>query len=97
MLVDKVSGGEVVGYVIDECNNFLNIKIDNRSNDVIRMKRPIFNCEEGRFAFAENENENSYNWVEYHPIRLKLMKSDRMHFTINRMHINVDEDVIVKI
>ena len=97
MLFDRL-GGEVVGYVIEETDTLLHIKIDNLSHDVVRMKRPIFNGEEGRFSYDEaNENDNFYKWVEYHPIRFKLMKSGKVNFTINRMHINVDEDVIVKI
>ena len=97
MLIEKLSGGEVVGYIVDECIDYINIKIDNQMNERIRMKRPIFNSEDGKFEF-ENPPNDLYHWVEYHPIRFKLMKSGKVNFSIyNRMHINVDEDVIVKI
>jgi hypothetical protein len=80
IVINSISGREVVGYVVDECINDIHIKIDSETDDIIVLKRP-----------------ESYNWDEYHPIRMKIMKSGKINFTINRIHINKDTSLIIKV
>ena len=80
IVINSISGREVVGYVVDEYTNDIHIKIDSETDDIIVLKRP-----------------ESYNWDEYHPIRMKIMKSGKINFTINRIHINKDTSLIIKV
>jgi hypothetical protein len=98
ILMNGVTFAEVVGYVVDENAETVSVKIDsNETNEnVVVLLRPKYVKEEGKFEYW-NMGTDLYKWVEYHPIRMKIRRRGNIYFTINRIHINKDEDVIVKI
>jgi len=98
ILTNGVTCAEVVGYVVEESVETVTVKIDsNETNEnLVVLLRPKYVKEEGKFEYW-NMATDLYKWVEYHPIRMKIRKRGMIYFTINRIHINKDEDVIVKI
>ena len=96
ILRNSVTNGEVVGYVVEEDNQQMKIKIDNELNDIIELARPVYNREEGKHLYS-NLDTDLYKWIEYHPIRFKIFKRGMVQFTINRIHINKDENIIINI
>ena len=96
ILRNGVTNGEVVGYVVEEDNQKMKIQIDNEMNETIEMARPVYNNEEGIHVYS-NSATDLYKWIEYHPIRFKIFKRGMIQFTINRIHINKDENIIINI
>ena len=97
IVMDGITYAEVVGYVIDECKETVTIRLDsNEVNENVVLLRPQYNKERGMFVYL-NEPTSTYKWVEYHPIRMKIHKRGQIYFTVNRVQINKDDDVIVKI
>ena len=96
VLMNGVTHGEVVGYVIEESNEKLKIKIDSSIIEIVELSRPIYNCKEGNFLYT-NLPTDLYKWIEYNPIRMKLYKRGWVQFSINRILMNKDDDIIINI
>jgi len=96
VLMNGVTHGEVVGYVIEESNEKLKIKIDSSIIEIVELSRPIYNCKEGNFLYT-NLPTDLYKWIEYNPIRMKIYRRGWVQFSINRILINKDDDIIINI
>jgi hypothetical protein len=107
VLMNGITYGEVVGYVCDEDRDTISVKIDSDENtedsdentedgSVIVLLRPKYHKKEGKFEYF-SRNIDVYKWVSYDPIRIKLSRRGQLYFTMNRITINKDDDVIVNI
>ena len=63
----RKGGKSAIGYVIDEDDNSMRIKIGGRE-DLIEIRRPTFD----EIPTLDNISSNSYSLFELHPIRIKI-------------------------
>ena len=94
--MNGLTHGKVVGYVIEESNDKMKIKIDNSTNDIVELSRPFYNCKEGNFLYT-NLPTDTYKWIQYNPIRIKIFRRGWVQFSINRILMNKDDDIIINI
>ena len=88
-----LSGQEVLGYVKGENEIKMKIKLMNTANDEIVVNRPRFIIASGEWIYPQNE-EGSYLMIKYDPIRIKITKTGRMIFTMTRILLDKDGNMM---
>ena len=79
----------IIGYVLRETRTTLKVKL--ASNKVVSIKRPPFDKDLHVYRCGISQNNviidnNNYNLMEYHPIRLLISKSQNsIKITLNRV------------
>lgn len=73
----------IIGYVMDEENNTLKVKVDGEDN-LIDVARPTYDMENWRFVYSNRgANERDFWLSQLWPIRLKLIASGTTSFIIS--------------
>ena len=86
-------GRNIIGYVMDEENNMLQVKLDGQER-LVNVRRPEYDYERGGFRYEEAEGlkANHYSLTELWPIRLKLNTSGQTNYIISTHSCVVDDD-----
>ena len=83
---------ECIGYVLDEGDGKLNIKLEN--GEAAKMIKPKID-EYGNWVYHHHNDDEQYQIVQYWPIRLKLLNSGYVHMTLNKFKLSDDDNIII--
>ena len=77
-------GKNIVGYVMDEENNNLKIKVEGEE-EYISLQRPQYDAANGLFMYDNTDGNQSQNYTisQLWPIRMKLNDSGQSHYIIS--------------
>ena len=88
-----LSGQEVLGYIKDENEIKIIMKLTNTGSDEIMVNRPRFIIASGEWIYPQN-GEGAYLMIKYDPIRIKITKTGRMIFTMTRILLDKDGNMM---
>jgi hypothetical protein len=86
-----------VGYVIDETQQLLKIRIVG-VDDMITIVRPKYNEKEGRYVYetkADDTESAIYSLVQFSPVRFKINKSGSSSYIYSRICLNAMNNIVL--
>ena len=86
-----------VGYVIDETQLLLKIRIEG-VDDMIGIKRPKYDEKEGRYIYetkADDTESATYSLVQFSPVRFKINKSGSSSYIYSRICLNAMNHIVL--
>ena len=89
----KYCSCDAVGYVCDENDDEILVRIDGRRKEPKWLPRPSYDKRQGHYILegADSSQGNKYSITDFWPIRFKIYKkSGKIHFTLNRILIEYD-------
>ena len=87
----------VVGYIKDETQDKIHVKIDGSNENIIEINRPVYDSANGKYNILQPNFDNAniqFALSEYWPLRLKLNKSGSCSIILSRLPCNDEQSVI---
>ena len=94
IIKEKNTEKEGVGYIMEEDRYDGTIIILMESGIEFRMKQPVYDGLLGSWDVSHC-NDDSYEIIEYHPIRIKVLKSGNCQMTLNKYTLRNDLKLIL--
>ena len=99
ILKNRDSGRQMVGYCIEEEDNGRFLKIITEGGKEIKINRPQYNGDTGEWDVSIGCNDdldgNTYQVIEYHPIRIKLYNNGLFQILFYHIKLNIQSNKIV--
>ena len=84
-------GRNIIGYVMDEIDDTLLIKVDGQRR-YVEIERLQYDGENGRFIYVNGTQADHYSLTELWPLRMKLNRSGQSYYIISTHCYGVDND-----
>ena len=87
----------VVGYIMDETEDKIHVKIDGSNQNYIEINCPVYDAANGKYNIFEPNFDIAniqFSLSEYRPFRFKINKSGSSSIILSRLSFDDEESVI---